>query len=155
MSGSLNKVILIGNLGGDPEMKVTPSGKPFARFSVATTETWRTPAGEQQKKTEWHKIVAWNKQAEMAEKYLRKGKQVMIEGRIQYSDYVDSSGVKKFYTDILCDKFVMLGRMDDSPRQGQGGGSYERPPAASASGQDYEESTPPPAQGGYDDDIPF
>ena len=153
MSGSLNKVILIGNLGRDPELKMTPSGRPLARFSVATTETWKSPTGEKQQKTEWHNVVVWGKLAEIAEKYLRKGKQVMVEGRIQYRDYTDPSGVKKFYTDIQCDNFVMLGRMDDSPRQGQSGGSYEKPPAAS--GQDYEESTPPPAHGGYDDDIPF
>jgi single-strand DNA-binding protein len=153
MSGSLNKVILIGNLGKDPEMKVTPTGKSLARFSLATTETWRTPAGEKQQKTEWHNIVVWGKQAELAEKYLRKGKQVMVEGRIQYRDYTDPSGVKKIYTDITCDNFVMLGRMDDSARQSAG--QYEKPPATSG-GQDYEESTaPPPSHGGYDDDIPF
>jgi len=158
MSGSLNKVILIGNLGKDPELKMTPSGQPLARFSLATTETWKTPAGEKQQKTEWHNIVVWGKQAEIAEKYLRKGKQVMIEGRIQYRDYTDpTSGVKKVYTDIRCDNFVMLGRMDDTSRQSSGsygGSSYERPPASG--GQDYEAPTPPPSHGGgYDDDIPF
>ncbi|MDR2697912.1 MAG: single-stranded DNA-binding protein [Holophagales bacterium] len=151
MSGSLNKVILIGNLGKDPELKMTPSGQPLARFSLATTETWRTPSGEKQQKTEWHNIVVWGKQAETAEKYLRKGKQVMIEGRIQYRDYTDQSGVKKVYTEIRCDNFVMLGRMEDSSRQG--GGSYERPTASG--GQDYEDHAPPPSQGGFDDDIPF
>ena len=151
MSGSLNKVILIGNLGKDPELKMTPAGQPLARFSLATTETWKTPTGEKQQKTEWHNIVVWGKQAEIAEKYLRKGKQVMIEGRIQYRDYTDPSGVKKIYTDIRCDNFVMLGRMDDASRQS--GGSYERPPASG--GQDYEAPVPPPSHGGYDDDIPF
>ena len=74
MSGSLNKVLLIGNLGRDPELKSTPSGQQVARFSVATTETWKNQAGEKQSKTEWHNIVVWGKQAEIAEKYLRKGK---------------------------------------------------------------------------------
>jgi len=130
---------------------MTPSGKSLARFSLATTESWKTQTGEKQQKTEWHNIVAWNKLAEIAEKYLRKGKQVMVEGRLQYRDYTDKDGVKKVYTEIQCDNFVMLGRMDDSPRQG--GGSYERP--SSSGGHDFEEPAPHAAQGGFDDDIPF
>lgn len=112
MSGSLNKVILIGNLGRDPELKTTPSGQTVARFSLATTETWKDPDGEKQSKTEWHSVVVWGKQAEIAEKYLRKGKQVMIEGRIQYREYTDQAGVKKTVSDIRCDNFVMLGRSE-------------------------------------------
>jgi single-strand DNA-binding protein len=161
MSGSLNKVILIGHLGGDPEFKMTPSGQPLARLSLATTEKWRTQTGEMQQRTEWHKVVVWGKQAEIAEKYLRKGKQVMVEGRIQYRDYTDQSGVKRTYTDIRCDNFVMLGRADEGPRQGggsyerQGGGSYERQAPAPAA-HEYEDSAPPPQPGGgYDDDVPF
>ncbi|HQL47458.1 MAG TPA: single-stranded DNA-binding protein, partial [Holophaga sp.] len=97
MSGSMNKVILIGNLGKDPELKMTPSGQALARFSVATTETWRSKdnPSERQSKTEWHNIVVWGKQAETAEKYLRKGQQVMIEGRIQYREYQDQTGAKR------------------------------------------------------------
>ncbi len=145
MSGSMNKVILIGNLGGDAELKMTPSGQALARFSVATTETWKNPQGEKQSKTEWHNIVVWGKQAEIAEKYLRKGKQVMIEGRIQYREYTDQAGVKKTACDIRCDNFVMLGRMDEGgPR-----------PRASAHGDIDEPLPPAPAAGGYDDDIPF
>jgi single-strand DNA-binding protein len=121
---SLNKVILIGNLGKDPEIKMFPSGQPLARFSLATTETWKSQTGERLQKAEWHNVVVWGNQVEIAEKYLRKGKQVMIEGRIQYRDYTDQSGIKRTYTDIRCDNFVMLGRADEGPRQG--GGSYER-----------------------------
>ncbi|HWQ10849.1 MAG TPA: single-stranded DNA-binding protein [Holophaga sp.] len=150
MSGSLNKVILIGNLGRDPELKMTPGGQALARFSLATTETWKNQNGEKQSKTEWHNIVVWGKQAEVAEKYLRKGKQILVEGRIQYREYQDQAGVKKTACDIRCDNFVMLGRMDE-------GG-----PRPSAGGHEFEESlpTPPPAGvggsgGGYDDDIPF
>lgn len=146
MSGSMNKVILIGNLGRDPELKMTPNGQALARFSVATTETWKNPQGEKQSKTEWHNIVVWGKQAEIAEKYLRKGKQVMIEGRIQYREYTDQAGVKKTACDIRCDNFVMLGRMEE-------GGA--RPASGS---HDFDEPLPPPpASGGgsYDDDIPF
>lgn len=152
MSGSLNKVMLIGNLGRDPELKMTPSGQALARFSLATTETWRNPQGEKQSKTEWHNIVVWGKQAETAEKYLRKGKQILVEGRIQYREYTDQAGVKKTSTEIRCDNFVMLGRMDDAPR---GGASYSAPAERGAT-QDIEESAPPtPATGAFDDDIPF
>jgi single-strand DNA-binding protein len=145
----MNKVILIGNLGRDPELKMTPSGQALARFSIATTENWKNPQGEKQSKTEWHNIVVWGKQAEIAEKYLRKGKQVMIEGRIQYREYTDQAGVKKTACDIRCDNFVMLGRMEE-------GG----PRANAGSHSDFDEPLPPPPTGGsgggsYDDDIPF
>jgi single-strand DNA-binding protein len=150
VSGSMNKVILIGNLGKDPELKMTPGGQALARFSLATTETWKTPQGEKKEKTEWHRIVVWGKQAEIAEKYLRKGKQIMVEGRIQYGEYTDQAGVKKTTCDIRCDNFVMLGRLDEAPRGAAGsGGSDHR-------GGDFEEPLPPPPSGGgYDDDIPF
>lgn len=151
MSGSLNKVLLIGNLGRDPELKVTPSGQALARFSVATTETWKNPQGEKQSKTEWHNIVVWGKQAEIAEKFLRKGKQVLIEGRIQYREYTDQAGVKKTACEIRCDNFVMLGRMDEG-----GGRSF----GAEGRGADEFEATGPvppvpSGAGGYEDDIPF
>jgi single-strand DNA-binding protein len=142
----MNKVILIGNLGRDPELKMTPGGQALARFSLATTENWKNQQGEKQSKTEWHNVVVWGKQAEIAEKFLRKGKQIMVEGRIQYREYTDQAGVKKTACDIRCDNFVMLGRMDEGPR------------AASTGGPDYDEPMPPPAapaSGGYDDDIPF
>ena len=155
MSGSLNKVLLIGNLGRDPELKSTPSGQSVARFSIATTETWKNQAGEKQSKTEWHNIVVWGKQAEIAEKYLRKGKQIMVEGRIQYREYTTQDGVKKTACDIRCDNFVMLGRMEDS------GGSRDSSSyggKSSGGGQDFEDhGAPSPAGGGGfpDDDIPF
>ena len=155
MSGSLNKVMLIGNLGRDPELKMTPTGQALARFSVATTENWKNPQGEKQTKTEWHNVVVWGKQAEIAEKYLRKGKQVLIEGRIQYREYTDQAGVKKTACDIRCDNFVMLGRMEDSNRDS---GSYGG--KSSVGGQDFEDhGAPSPAGSGGgsfpDDDIPF
>ena len=159
MSGSLNKVMLIGNLGKDPELKSTPSGQTVARFSVATTENWKNQQGEKQTKTEWHNIVVWGKQAEIAEKYLHKGKQVMIEGRIQYRDYTDQAGVKKTFCDIRCDNFVMLGRADEGgSREGgsrDSGGYGGRPSGGGA--QDFEDHGAPPATGGGypDDDIPF
>ena len=144
MSGSLNKVILIGNLGKDPELKMTPSGQALCRFSLATTENWKNQQGERQSKTEWHNIVVWGKQAETAEKYLRKGQQVMIEGRIQYREYQDQSGAKRTACDIRCDNFVMLGTMGEGGNKNSGATSSEP-------------SEPPPRSGsnGYDDDIPF
>ena len=154
MSGSLNKVLLIGNLGRDPELKATPSGQSVARFSVATTETWKNQAGEKQSKTEWHNIVVWGKQAEIAEKYLRKGKQVMVEGRIQYREYTGQDGVKKTACDIRCDNFVMLGRADEGSRDS---GSYGGKATGGAS-QDFEDhGAPSPGAGNSfpDDDIPF
>ena len=150
MSGSLNKVMLIGNLGRDPELKMTSQGTPVARFSLATTETWKNAQGEKQSKTEWHNITVWGKQAEIAEKYLRKGKQVMIEGRIQYREYTGQDGVKKTACDIRCDNFVMLGRMEDG---GGRSGEYNR-----GGTQDFEDhGAPSPAAGGSfpDDDIHF
>lgn len=158
MSGSLNKVMLIGNLGRDPELKMTPSGQQVARFSVATTETWRNASGEKQSKTEWHNVVVWGKQAEIAEKFLRKGKQVLVEGRIQYREYTDQAGVKKNATEIRCDNFVMLGKMDESDRQmaygGTGGGSR----TSQGGARDFDDDGGPmgaPSAGGYNDDIPF
>ena len=146
MSGSLNKVILIGNLGKDPELKALTSGQSVARFSLATTETWKDKDGAKQSKTEWHNVVVWGKQAEIAEKYLRKGKQVMVEGRVQYREYTDQAGVKKTVCDIRCDNFVMLGRADEA------GGGFE-------SQRVYETpaSDPTGASGGTfpDDDVPF
>ena len=133
MSGSLNKVMLIGNLGKDPELKATPSGETIARFSLATTENWKDAQGQKQSKTEWHNIVVWGKQAELAEKYLRKGKQVLVEGRIRNREYVDQTGVRKYITEIRCDNFIMLGRLEES-------GKDARPPMS-----EPEKSQPPSA----------
>ena len=153
MSGSLNKVMLIGNLGKDPEFKVTPTGQPVARFSLATTETWRdpqNPTGDRKSKTEWHNIVVWGKQAEIAEKWLRKGKSILVEGRIQYREYTDQAGVKKTFCEIVGDKFTMLGRAEEGGSgRGQGGeDGYEATgPATSPTGG--------AGRNFPDDDIPF
>lgn len=120
MSGSLNKCMLIGNLGKDPDLKMTPSGQPVARFSLATTETWKNQQGEKQSKTEWHNIVVWGKPAETAEKFLRKGKQILVEGRIQYREYTDQAGIKKTIAEIRCDNFVMLGSAPSNTQEPEG-----------------------------------
>ena len=148
MSGSLNKVMLIGNLGKAPEVKATPSGLTVARFSLATTETWKDPQGGKQSKTEWHNIVVWGKQAEIAENYLRKGNQVVIEGRIQYRDYIDQAGTKKFITEIRCDNFVMLGRSEMSGTQDVGDPSDPLPSSKPSPNK-------PEIPKAWDDDIPF
>ena len=149
MAASMNKVILIGNLGRDPELKMTPGGQPLARFSVATTEEWKNPQGEKQSRTEWHNIVVWGKLAEVCEKYIRKGQQVYIEGRIQYQEYTDQAGVKKIATTIRADKMLMLGKKD--------GDGHHRDHTRGAEGADeFNQPMPPAQQGGtYDDDIPF
>jgi single-strand DNA-binding protein len=158
MSGSFNKVMLIGNLGRDPELKATPSGQTLARFSIATTETWKNPQGEKQSKTEWHNIVVWGKQAEIADKFLRKGKQVLIEGRIQYREYTDQAGVKKTSCEIRCDNFVMLSRLEEGGTNNarttteiRGGTTtaYEYEPTSSST------PTVSVSAGDYEDDIPF
>lgn len=117
MAGSVNKVILIGRLGRDPELKYTPSGAPVAKFSLATDEVFKDRSGEQQKHTEWHNIVAWNKLAEICGEYLTKGKQVYIEGSIRSRQWEDKqTGAKRTAYDIVAQKMTMLGSKADSER---------------------------------------
>ena len=138
MAGSVNKVILIGNLGQDPELRYMPSGDPIANFSLATTEQFRDKDGNQQKKTEWHKVVAFRKLAEICGEYLKKGKQVYIEGKIQTRSWEDKDGVKRYSTEIVANTMQMLGRREDDS-------NYGEPPEAEDSNK---------SEGG-DDDLPF
>jgi single-strand DNA-binding protein len=159
MSGSVNKVILIGRLGKDPEVKYTPSGTPVAKFSVATDEVFKDRNGEQQRRTEWHNIVAWSKLAEICGEYLTKGKQVYIEGSIRSRQWEDQSGAKRTAYDIIARSMTMLGSRADTERAAgasAGGGMSSRPPAESA-GADSESApdTPPPSGEITDEDIPF
>ncbi|MCW8893378.1 MAG: single-stranded DNA-binding protein, partial [Deltaproteobacteria bacterium] len=110
---SVNKVILVGNLGKDPELRYTPSGTAVATFSIATTERYKDREGNRQEKTEWHNIVAWRQLAEICGKYLHKGKQVYIEGKIQTRSYDDRDGNKRYITEIVVDQMQMLGSRDD------------------------------------------
>jgi single-strand DNA-binding protein len=156
----VNKVILIGNLGRDPEVRSTPSGQPVATFTLATSRRWRDKSGQKQEQTEWHTVVVWGKQAEIAGQYLTKGKQVYVEGRLQTRSWDDrQTGEKKYKTEVVCDNFQMLSaRGGGSDFEGQGGhqGSYQSGGgggAAPSSGPSYDE-------GGYggepeEDDIPF
>jgi single-strand DNA-binding protein len=118
---SVNKVILVGRLGRDPETRYTGAGQAVANFSVATDETYRDKAGERQKRTEWHKIVVWGKQAEIAQQYLKKGSLVFIEGRIQSREWQDKEGQKRTSFEIVANNFRMLGGRGDGA---QGGGSF-------------------------------
>lgn len=130
--GSLNKVQLIGNLGKDPEVRAIPSGAKVANFSIATTESYNDKnTGQKVEKTEWHNIVMWRGLAEVAEKYLRKGSQVYVEGRLQTRSWDDQNGQKKYMTEIVADNMVMLGRPGGN-RDGGAGEGYRSEPAMSA-----------------------
>ncbi len=139
MSRSLNKVQLIGNLGKDPELKYTPSGVAVATFSIATSESWKDQEGNQQEKTEWHNIVAWRKLAEICGEYLKKGKKVYLEGKLQTRNY-EKDGIKRYVTEIVADQLIML--------DGGGGGKGN-------SGGSAVESTPIASEAPKDDDLPF
>ena len=141
---SVNKAILVGNLGKDPELRYTPSGTAVCTFSLATTDRFKNKQGEQQERTEWHNIVVWAGLAEICGKYLTKGKQIYIEGRIQNRSYDDRDGNKRYITEIVANEMQMLGRAGD-----QGGG--DRP--SSRDDDPSQGSQEPPFN--PDDDIPF
>jgi single-strand DNA-binding protein len=135
--GSLNKATLIGNLGKDPEVRAIPSGVKVASFSIATSESYTDKSGQKVDKTEWHNIVMWRGLAEVAEKYLKKGSQVYVEGRIQTRTWDDQNGQKRYTTEIVADNLVMLGR----PGGQSGGGSS----GSGSSGRDESFPTSEPA----------
>ena len=120
---SVNKVILVGRLGRDPETRYTGGGQAVANFSVATDETYKDKSGERQKRTEWHKIVVWGKQAEIAQQYLKKGSLIFIEGRIQSREWQDKEGQKRTSFEIVATNFRMLGGRADGAAAGAGAGS--------------------------------
>jgi single-strand DNA-binding protein len=153
---SVNKVILVGNLGKDPELRYTPAGTAVATFSLATSERFKGKDGQMQDKTEWHNIVVWSKLAEICGKYLHKGKQVYIEGRIQTRSYDDRDGNKRYMTEIVAEQMRMLGR------SGEEGGGYSPEPRESRPSGGRPESQRTPAYEDFadppfnpDDDIPF
>ena len=150
MSGSVNKVILIGRLGKDPEVKYTPNGTPVAKFSLATDEVYKDRSGEQQKHTEWHNIVAWSKLAEICGEYLTKGKQIYIEGSIRSRQWEDQNKNKRTSYEIVAREMKMLGSKADSERAA---GSARAAGAGEAPAPEGVE--PPPEAGINDDDIPF
>jgi len=106
--GTINKVILIGNLGSDPELRFTPSGTQVANFSLATTESWTDKNGERQERTEWHRIVLWRRQAEIAGQYLKKGSKVYVEGKLQTRNWEDQKGQRHYMTEVVATSMEML-----------------------------------------------
>ena len=154
--GSVNKVILVGNLGRDAELRYTPGGTPIARFSIATTEVWNDKAsGQKQEKTEWHRIVLWGKSAESLSEYLTKGKQIFVEGRLQTRKWQDKDGNDKYTTEIRADRITLLGGGGGGGGMGGGARSQQRTPAAVGAGGGDHEPMGEPIHDLSDDDIPF
>jgi single-strand DNA-binding protein len=149
--GSVNKVILVGNLGRDSELRYTPGGAAVATLNMATTEVWNDKQGQKQEKTEWHRIIVWGKQAESLQEYLTKGKQIYVEGRLQTRQWDDKDGNKRYTTEIKADRITLLGGGG-----GGGRGSMDRGGStgggSTGGGGGAEE---PPMQPITDDDIPF
>ena len=144
----VNKVILVGNLGRDPERRSTPSGQQVATFSVATSRRWRDRDGNRQEQTEWHNVVCWGRQAEVAGEYLKKGRQIYVEGRLQTRSWDDKqTGEKKYRTEVICENFQMLGQRGDS------GGEYAG--SAPADRGTMEQEVGGGGGAADDDDIPF
>lgn len=141
----VNKVILLGNLGNDPELRYTSSGQPVCDLRVATKETWKGRDGEKNERTEWHRVVVWGKQGENASKYLSKGRQVFVEGRIQTRSWEDKEGNKRYTTEIVASNVLFL--------PGGAKRDYQEREASVSPVDDFD--APPPADNGADDDIPF
>ena len=137
---SLNKVILIGNLGQDPEARFTPQGTAVTNLSIATNESWKDQSGETQDRTEWHRVVMYGRMAETAAEYMKKGQMVYVEGRLNTREWEDQNQIKRKTTEIRCDNFTMLGRRSDAPA-GQSQGAMS--PSPSVPGSEV------------DDDLPF
>ena len=121
---SLNKVMIIGRLGCDPEVRYTQGGNAVCNFRVATTEAWKDKEGERQEKTEWHRIVVWGRQAETCGEYLQKGRSVYLEGRIQTREWEDKEGNKRWTTEVNADRVLFLGGRDDEGGGGSSGSNY-------------------------------
>ncbi len=147
MARGINKVIIVGNLGGDPETRYMPSGSAVTNLTVATNESWKDKqTGEQKDRTEWHKVAMFNRLAEVAAEYLRKGSQVYIEGKLRTRKWQDKNGQDRWTTEIVADEMQMLGG------RGGGGGSA---PMNSSSDSAPSSAPPQPGPDDFDDDIPF
>jgi single-strand DNA-binding protein len=147
--GSVNKVILVGNLGRDAELRFTPGGAPVATLNLATTEVWNDKAGQKQEKTEWHRVVLWGKSAESLSEYLVKGKQIYVEGRLQTRQWDDKDGNKRYTTEIRGDRIVLLSG------GGGGAGAGARSQSRGAAVGTEEPMGAEPGSELTDDDIPF
>lgn len=166
MARSLNKVILIGNVGNDPEIRTTQGGGKVANFSLATSRVWNDQGGAKQEKTEWHKCVIWNNRAstlaDVAEKYVRKGEKLYVEGEIEYRQYQDKDGQTKYITEIKVRELILLGGRQGGGSDDEGGAPPRRaaapaprgkPAAANASSDNFDDF--PGALQDEDDDLPF
>ncbi|MBV9880931.1 MAG: single-stranded DNA-binding protein [Gemmatirosa sp.] len=169
MSRSLNKVMLIGNLGSDPEVRATPGGNRVAQFSLATSRTWNDQAGQRQEKTEWHRCVVWNTKgaslADVVERYVKKGDKIYVEGRIEYRQWQDKDGQTRYSTEINVRELILLGgRREGGEGESDGGAGHSaprraapapagRPQPAGKGGDDFDEF--PGALEDGDDDLPF
>lgn len=159
----LNKVMIIGRLGRDPELKRTASGQAVANFSVATSEKYTDKSGSKHESTEWHNVVAWGKLAEIIEQYVSKGSQIYVEGKLQTRSWDDSNGVKKYKTEIVCSSMQMLGGRNNSQGSNSNGGGYQNDNSNSGmsrndNGANYnQDDAPPPQDSQYpiEDDLPF
>jgi single-strand DNA-binding protein len=146
---SLNKVMLIGNLGRDPEVRYTQNGTAVANFTMATTDRWTDSTGERREKTEWHRIVTWAKQAEIVGEYLKKGRQVYVEGSLQTREWTDRDGQKRYTTEVRAQRVQMLGSRGES-------GKDDSSPVGAGREKFQGTSAADPGAGGYnEDDIPF
>ena len=157
MAGSVNKVILIGNLGRDPEIRNTQDGTKVANFSLATSETWRDKnSGERKERTEWHRVVIFNERlAEIAEKYLKKGSKVYVEGALQTRKWTDNSGAEKYTTEVVLQRFRGDLTMLDSRGGGTGGGAPDDMGSGSGGGGTGGGRPSGGSGGDLDDEIPF
>ena len=163
MAGGVNKVILIGNLGADPEVRFTPGGQAVANFRIATSESWQDKNGQKQERTEWHRIVVWGKLAELCGEYLKKGRQCYIEGRLQTREWTDKENKKNYTTEVVANTVQFLGSRDGAG--GGEGGGFSRGGSRGGGARGGDDFGPPPpgmdegghggGHGGGDDDIPF
>ena len=153
---SVNKVILIGNLGRDPETRYTTGGDAVTNLRIATTDTWKDKAGEKQEKTEWHTVVLFGRQAEIAGEYLKKGRPVYIEGRLQTRKWTDKEGVEKYSTEVVGDRMQLLGSRDGGgDTEFSGGGGARREGGGAAAGAAKPAGPAKKNVDDFDDDIPF
>jgi single-strand DNA-binding protein len=174
MAGGVNKVILIGNLGADPEVRFTPGGQAVANFRIATSDTWTDKNGQKQERTEWHRIVVWGKLAELCGEYLKKGRQCYVEGRLQTREWTDKENRKNYTTEVVANAVTFLGGRDGAGAGAGGGGGgggsrggYSQQRGGGQQQGGYDDYGPPPmgmdegggggggGNGGGDDDIPF
>lgn len=151
MALSYNNVTLLGRLGKDPEVRSTPQGKKVCTLTLATSENYKDKSGNWQETTDWHRIVLWEFKAETAEKHLKKGSKVMIEGKLKTRSYEDQSGVTKYITEVLGSNIVLI----DSSASGSGGGGGNNPSHSSESSPNYDSFDSKDSSDEFDDDVPF